>query len=63
MNEKLTELRRTLHAEAEQMDKKVLKGIRWLLLKHRDNLDESKNERARLKEGNPLYNASLWQFS
>ena len=57
MNEKLTELRRTLHAEAEQMDKKVLKGIRWLLLKHRDNLDESKNERARLEEALALNQA------
>lgn len=50
MNEKLTELRRTLQNEAEQMDKHVLKGLRWLLLKNRDNLDESKNERARLQE-------------
>jgi transposase len=50
MNEKLTDLRRTLHAEAERMNKDVLKGIRWLLLKHRDNLDESKNERTRLME-------------
>lgn len=50
MNEKLTELRRTLHAEAEQIDKKVLKGIRWLLLKNPENLDESKNERTRLEE-------------
>jgi transposase len=50
MNEKLTELRRTLHAEAEQMNKGVLKGIRWLLLKHHDNLDESKNEHIRLGE-------------
>ena len=32
------------------MDKKVLKGLRWLLLKHSDNLDESKNERTRLQE-------------
>jgi transposase len=50
MNEKLTELRRTLHAEAEQMHKHVLKGIRWLLLKHHDNLDESKDEHIRLGE-------------
>ena len=50
MNEKLTDLRRTLQNEAEQMDKKVLKGLRWLLLKHPDNLDESKNERTRLQE-------------
>ncbi len=50
MNEKLTDLRRTLHAEAERMDKDVLKGIRWLLLKHRDNLDQSKNEQTRLSD-------------
>lgn len=50
MNEKLTELRRDLQAEAERMDKKVLKGLRWLLLKHPDNLDESKHEGARLEE-------------
>ena len=50
MNEKLTELRRTLQNEAEQMDKHVLKGLRWLLLKNRDNLDDAKNERARLQE-------------
>ena len=58
MNEKLTELRRALHAEAEGMDKKVLKGLRWLLLKHPDNLDESKHERARLREALEL-NESL----
>jgi transposase len=58
MNEKLTELRRDLQAEAEQMDKKVLKGLRWLLLKHPDNLDESKNERTRLEEALAL-NQSL----
>ncbi|MEI6037747.1 MAG: ISL3 family transposase [Aestuariivirga sp.] len=48
MNEKLTELRRALYREAEGMGKAVLKGIRWLLLKHRDNLDDSKDERTRL---------------
>ena len=58
MNEKLTELRRDLQAEAERMDKKVLKGLRWLLLKHPDNLDESKNERTRLEEALAL-NRSL----
>ncbi len=50
MNEKLTELRRTMQNEAEGMGKNVLKGLRWLLLKHPDNLDESKNERTRLEE-------------
>ncbi len=58
MNEKLTQLRRALQNEAEQMDKKVLKGLRWLLLKHPDNLDESKNERERLREALEL-NESL----
>lgn len=48
MNEKLTELRRALYHEAEGMGQAVLKGIRWLLLKHRDHLDDSKNERTRL---------------
>ena len=51
MNDKLTQLRRELQREAETMlDKKVLKGLRWLLLKHNDDLNESKNERTRLNE-------------
>lgn len=50
MNDKLTQLRRDLQREAEVMDRKVLKGLRWLLVKHPDNLDESKNERVRLQE-------------
>lgn len=51
MNDKLTQLRRELQREAETMlDKKVLKGLRWLLLKHNEDLDESKNERTRLME-------------
>ena len=44
----MTDLRRDQQAEAEKMGKSVLKGIRWLLRKHPGNLDESKNERARL---------------
>jgi transposase len=58
MNDKLTELRRTLQNEAEGLGKKVLKGLRWLLLKNWDNLDESKNERTRLEEALAL-NRSL----
>jgi transposase len=58
MNDKLTQLRRDLQREAEVMDRKVLKGMRWLLLKHPDNLDESKNERVRLQEALDL-NRSL----
>ena len=50
MNDKLTQLRRDLQRGAVAMDRDVLKGMRWLLLKHPDNLDESKNERVRLQE-------------
>ena len=50
MNEKLTVLRRELQRESEQMNRPVLKGIRWLLLKHPEHLDDSKNERDRLDE-------------
>ncbi len=50
MNDKLTQLRRDLQREADMMGKKVLKGLRFLLLKHQENLDEAKNERARLME-------------
>lgn len=51
LNEKLTELRRQLYREAtDLLQKSVLKGIRWLLLKNPENLDEEKNERARLEE-------------
>ena len=50
MNDKLTKLRRELQREADLMNMPVLKGIRWLLLKHQENLDESKNERKRLMD-------------
>ena len=50
MNDKLTELRRRMHAEAEAMAKPVLKGIRWLLLKREEHLNDAKNEKARLKQ-------------
>ena len=50
-NEKLSELRRDVEREAEEkLHKEVLKGTRWLLLKNPENLDEGKNERARLEE-------------
>ena len=57
-NEQLSELRRELYHEATKLDKPVLKGTRWLLLKNPDNLDESRNERERLDEALKL-NASL----
>jgi transposase len=50
-NEKLTQLRRELYREAvDLLHKDVLKGIRWLLLKNPDKLDDEKNERQRLDE-------------
>ena len=50
-NEKLTQLRRKLYRElTDKLDKDVLKGIRWLLLKHPDKLDDSRNEYQRLHE-------------
>ena len=51
MNEKLTTLRRELQREAEgQLQKSVLKGTRWLLMKHPDNLDDERNEHQRLND-------------
>jgi transposase len=50
-NEKLTELRRELYRElTDLLQKEVLKGVRWLLLKNPENLDEKRNERQRLEE-------------
>jgi transposase len=50
-NEKLSDFRRELYHEATtQMDKDVLKGTRWLLLKNPENLDPKRNERERLEE-------------
>ena len=50
-NEKLSELRRGLYREATDMlQKKVLKGTRWLLLKRPENLDPKRNEQERLAE-------------
>lgn len=52
-NEKLSLLRRQLYHEATDMQKAVLKGSRWLLLKAPENLkshrDPSKDERLRLQ--------------
>lgn len=50
-NEKLSDLRRDLYREAQdKLHKDVLKGTRWLLLKNPDNLDEERDESARLRE-------------
>ena len=58
-NEKLSNLRRALHREAtDVMQKKVLKGTRWLLLKAAENLNEEKDEKSKLEEALAL-NKSL----
>src|SRR5262249_7763206 len=58
-NEKLSDLRRALYREAtDVLQKKVLKGTRWLLLKGAENLEEEKDEKKRLKEALAL-NQSL----
>jgi transposase len=50
-NEKLSDFRRELYHEATaKMDKVVLKGTRWLLLKNPENLDPTKKEGERLEE-------------
>ena len=58
-NEKLSDLRRALHREAtDVMQREVLKGTRWLLLKASEDLDEEKDERKKLEEALAL-NKSL----
>ena len=50
-NDKLSERGRAIHRDAEgPLQKKVLKGTRWLLLKNAYNLNEEKNEKERLEE-------------
>lgn len=50
-NDKLSDLRRELFREAsEAMQKVVLKGTRWLLLKNPENLDDQRHEKERLAE-------------
>ena len=48
MNDKLSALRRHLYHELTAAGKKLLKGIRWLLLMNPENLDPKKKERERL---------------
>jgi transposase len=51
LNEKLSDLRRELYRMAKDgLEKDVLKGTRWLLLKRPENLDASRNEHERLEE-------------
>jgi transposase len=48
-NEKLSAFRRQLFHELTARGQKLLKGIRWLLLKNPENLDPTKNEGQRLE--------------
>ena len=50
-NDKLSELRRALYQQfKDTMQKDVLKGVRWLLLKRPEHLDPTRNEPKRLQE-------------
>jgi transposase len=49
-NDKLSDLRRSLCREADDEQKRVLKGSRWLLLKSPENLDADRDESARLED-------------
>jgi transposase len=50
-NEKLSAFRRELyHQASSDQARRVLKGTRWLLLKNPENLEEGRDERARLQE-------------
>ena len=49
--DQLSEFRRDLYHEAKDiLQKKILKGTRWLLLKNPENLDSVKKEKDRLEE-------------
>lgn len=50
-NDHLSNFRRELYRQAtDSLQKDVLKGTRWLLLKNPEHLDDDRNERARLEE-------------
>jgi transposase len=49
-NDKLSDLRRDVYREVEgKMQKAVLKGTRWILLKNPENLDHGRDEKQRLE--------------
>ena len=51
LNDKLSKLRRRLYHElTDIVEKRVLKGTRWLLLKSPENLDATKGEPSRLQK-------------
>src|SRR6185295_7968315 len=49
-NDKRSQLRRQLYHQATADHRRVLKGVRWLLVKRPDHLDRARGERERLDE-------------
>jgi len=49
-NDKLQQFRRWLFNQASTTEQKVLKGIRWLLLKNPENLNAARDEHRRLQQ-------------
>ena len=50
-NDKLSDLRRALYQQLQDaLEKQMLKGVRWLLLKRPENLDPARREPQRLQE-------------
>lgn len=50
MNEKIDVLRRAIQRQAEGLGESCIKGIRFLLLKNKENLDDQKKEGERLQK-------------
>ena len=48
-NDKLSKFRRDLQRDADKIEKSVIKGTRWLLLKNPENLDDKRDELQRLE--------------
>jgi transposase len=61
VNEKLDDLRREMVREATGLMKQTVKGVRYLLLMRRENIDEEKRPRLdkALKHNQPLFTAYL----
>jgi transposase len=49
LNDRIDQLRRRVFHHAPRWQKDVLRGCRYLILKNRENLDDSRDEKARLK--------------
>ena len=50
LNDRLSDLRRSLFREASEDDQEVMKGIHYLLLKNPENLNPDRDEKARLEK-------------